>query len=160
MTYNKEAALARQGLQNRLNKTIAQLTEITNRIQEATEAVKSRLKQKKGKEFDELRKATLSIQDSLKTAREGIVGKRSDRQGFGRVYMVTPVLKIQEASSYISRRTDPPTKTETLLVDQAELLSNETITKVNAFFSKQWARLLQKSAEFIKEYPPIAGTPE
>lgn len=165
--YNKEAALARQGLQNRLNKTIAQLTEITNRIQEATdatEAVKSRLKQKKGKEFDELRKATLSIQDSLKTAREGIVGKRSDRQGFGRVYMVTPVLKIQEASSYISRRTDPPTKTETLLVDQAEMLSNETITKVNAFFSKQWADYYKKvqatPLEFIKEYPPIAGTPE
>ena len=165
--FNKEAAMARRALQDRLNKNTLQLTQITNRIQEATDAaegVKSRLRDKKGPEFDELRKATVSIQDSLKAARERIVGKRNDRQGFGRVYAVTPVLKIQEASSYITRRTEPPTKTETQLVDQAEQLTGETVTKMNAFFSKQWADYYKKvqatPLEFIREYSPIGSSPK
>lgn len=164
--FNKEAALARRDLQNRLNKKATQLMDLTNRIQEAdeaAEAVKSRLKNKKGPEFDDLRKATLAIQDSLKIMRERIVGKRSDRQGFGRVYMVTPISKIQEAGSYINRRTEQPTKTETQLVDQAEMLSGETISNANQFFSKQWADYYKKvqatPTDVIREYAPIASSP-
>lgn len=164
--FDKEAALARRALQERLNKNTRQLTEITKRLQEATEAtesIKSRLKDKKGTDYDELRKATLSIQDSLKKAREEVVGKRTERQGLGSVYMLTPVSKIQEASSYINRRTEAPTKTETQLVDQAELLSGQAVGKVNQFFSKQWAEYYKKvqatPLEQVKEYPPIGVTP-
>ncbi|MBC3794894.1 hypothetical protein [Spirosoma utsteinense] len=165
--FNKEAALARRDLQNRLNKKTIQLNQVNSRIQEASEAaevVKSRLKEKKGPEFDDLRKATLAIQDSLKVIRERIVGKRNDRQGFGRVYMITPVMKLQEAGSYISRRTEPPTKTETQLVDQVEMLTGETLTRVNEFFSKQWAEYYKKvqatPLEVIKEYAPMASSPK
>jgi photosystem II stability/assembly factor-like uncharacterized protein len=164
--YDKEAALARRVLQDRLNKNIRQLSEITNRIQEANDAaegVKNRLKDKKGPDYDELRKFTITIQDSLKKAREGIVGKRTERQGFGNVYMNTPISKIQEASSYINRRTEKPTKTENQLVDQAEVLSRETVTKVNQFFSKQWTEYYKKvqatPLDPLKEYPPIGSTP-
>lgn len=165
--FDKEAALARRALQERLNKNSRQLTEIMNRIKEANEAaeaIKSRLKDKKGSDYDELRKVTLSIQDSLKKSQDGIVGKRTERQGLGSVYMITPVSKIQEASSYINRRTGMPTKTESQLVDQAEMLSKETITKMNGFFSKQWAEYYKKvqatPMELLKEYSPIGSTPE
>ncbi|WP_461125652.1 hypothetical protein [Spirosoma aerophilum] len=164
--FDKEAALARKALQERLNKNIRQLTEVTKRIQEANDAaegVKSRLKEKKGTEYDELRKLTLSIQDSLKKAREEVVGKRTERQGLGSVYMLTPMFKIQEAGSYINRRTEMPTKTESQLVDQAEMLSKQTITKVNQFFSRQWSEYYKKvqatPLETMKEYAPMGVTP-
>jgi len=165
--FNKEAAMARRALQERLNKNIRQLSALTSQIQEATEAtesIKSRLKDKKGPQYDDLRKATAQIQDSLKVVRERIVGKRTERQGFGRVYMLTPIMKIQEASSYISRRTAPPTQTESQLTDQAEGLTRETIAKTNEFFSKQWAEYYKKvqatPLDLIKEYSPIASNPK
>lgn len=164
--YEKEAALARRALNERLNKNIRQLTELTKRIQEADDAVegvKNRLKDKKGTEYDELRKFSISIQDSLKKEREGVVGKRTERQGLGSVYMITPISKIQEAGSYINRRTEMPTKTETQLVDQAEMLSKETVMKVNQFFSKQWADYYKKvqatPLDPLKEYSPLGSMP-
>ncbi len=160
--FDKKAMMARRALQDRINKNVHQLTAATNRIQEATTATElllAQLQTKGGKEIEDLRQATKAIQDSLKSVRETLVGKRSERQGFARVYTVTPVLKLQEAGQYVSRRTEAPTQTETQLVEQAEALSREALSKVNTFFSSQWGAYYKKvqamPLDIIKEYEPI-----
>jgi hypothetical protein len=160
--FDKKAMAARRVLQDRINKNILQVTAATKRIQDATNATElllAQLKTKEGKEITDLRQATKAMQDSLKSVRETIVGKRSERQGFARVYSVTPVLKLQEAGSYVSRRTEAPTITELQLVEQAEALTREALGKVNAFFSSHWAAYYKKvqatPVEVVKEYEPI-----
>lgn len=160
--FNKEAAVARYALQERVNKSISQLTAASERIVEATEAtnvVMGQLKNKSGKEYEELRKSTLAMQDSLKTITEMIVGKKSEKQGLGRPYMLTPMLKLQEAGSYISRRQETPTKTESELIQQAEALTQEALTKINGFFSTEWAAYSKKvqalPLQIVKEYSSL-----
>ncbi|MCC9138443.1 hypothetical protein ACFSKU_12740 [Pontibacter silvestris] len=162
MPFNKEAAVARYAMQERVNKSISELTMASDRIVEATEAtnvVMGQLKNKSGKEYEELRRATLAMQDSLKSVTEMIVGKKSEKQGLGRPYMLTPMLKLQEAGAYISRRQETPTRTETELIEQAEVLTQETLNKINRFFSTQWVTYSKKvqsvPLNIVKEYSSL-----
>ncbi|GAB3197425.1 hypothetical protein GCM10027293_11920 [Pontibacter aydingkolensis] len=145
--FNKEVLIARRALQDRLNQNISQLTEATDRLQEAnaaTELLMAQLKDKNGKEFADLRKATKAVQDSLKTVREEILGKRLEKQGYGRPYQLTVVSKLREASSYVNGRMDAPTQTEDQLVAQADVMTREALAKVNQFFTTQWAEYRRK----------------
>ncbi|WP_345271501.1 WD40/YVTN/BNR-like repeat-containing protein [Nibrella viscosa] len=139
--YNREAIMARRALLDRLDIHTRYLTEATDRIQEATEAadlLTNQLKDRTGADMEALRKTTKTMQDSLKALRDMIVGKKIEKQGYGRPYMLTPVSKLQEARMYIGGRTEPVTQTETLLVQQAEQLAQEALNKVNQFFRSQW----------------------
>lgn len=160
--FNKEEAIARRALQERLNQHIRQLTAATNRVQEASKATDlllTQLKDQKGPEIENLRKSTKMVQDSLKTVQTMLVGKRSDKQGIGRPYMLTPLLKVQETASYLSRRTGMPTETETQLLEQAETITRSTISKVDSFFSTQWAEYYKQvkatPLSIIKEYSDV-----
>ncbi|MFD2247891.1 exo-alpha-sialidase [Pontibacter ruber] len=163
--FNKEALVARRAMQDKLNQHSRQLTEATDRLQEATDATElllTQLKDKNGKEFEDLRKATKAIQDSLKTVKEDIVGKKLEKQGYGRPNVLNAVTKLREASSYVSGRTDAPTQTETQLVAQADEMTREALTKVNQFFTTQWAEYRKKveatPITVVKAYSEIAPT--
>ncbi|GAA4401635.1 hypothetical protein GCM10023187_15990 [Nibrella viscosa] len=161
--YNQEAAVARFALNGRLKTNILLVTAATDRIQEAnsaTEVILSQLKGKSDKESGELVKLTKAIQDSLKTIRESMIGRPVQRQGMGRTYMLTPALKLQEANTYISQRVGMPTKTEALLLEQAESLIQETLAKADRFFNTQWTDYRKKvqaiPVEVVKAYSPLA----
>ncbi|WP_207435569.1 VPS10 domain-containing protein [Sabulibacter ruber] len=156
--YQKEHMVARRQLQERLNKSTQQLTEALDRLQEATEAaeaVTAQLRVTSGKESADLQKATRAMQDSIKNHREFIQGKTLSRQGYGRLNQLTPLSKLNEARSYLSRNA-PVTTTETQLIEQAETLTKEAIDQVNTFFSTSWAQYRQKvqatSVPVLKEY--------
>ncbi|MDX5422969.1 MAG: hypothetical protein LPK14_11995 [Hymenobacteraceae bacterium] len=146
--YNKEVIMARRSMADKLGQYIVQLTEATDKIQDATEATEvmlTQLKNREGKEYAALQKETKAMQDSLKTVRELVLGKKLEKQGYGRLYQLTPTAKISEARRYVLGRTETmPTQTEIQLMEQAEALTIETLNKVNTFFNTQWADYRKK----------------
>lgn len=160
--YSKEATLARRALLDRLNRTTTLLTEAIDRLDEAKEAtdlLTTQLKDKPGKDMETLRKLTKTMQDTLKVKRELILGKRIEKQGYGRPNQVTPVSKLSEARIYVGGRREPVTRTENELVAQAEAMTREALDKVNAFFRSQWNDYRQKveaaPLSVVKEYAEL-----
>jgi photosystem II stability/assembly factor-like uncharacterized protein len=158
---SKEVQEAQRALYMRATKSIGQLTEATDRLTEAEDVAKSiqsLAKDKEGKEFEELTKATKAIQDSIKTKRELITGKKFEKQGYGRPYQLTPQGKIFEALNY-SSKTIAPTKGDIRLVEELETLTKESIEKINTFFAGNWVDYRKKveatPMKTFKDYSPI-----
>jgi photosystem II stability/assembly factor-like uncharacterized protein len=157
-----EVKTAQRVLYARMEKSITQLTEATDRLSEAEEiakAVQSQVKDKEGKTFEDLGKASKSIQDSIKVKREIITGKKFEKQGYGRPYQVTAQGKIFEAMNYISSKQISPTKGDINLVEQLEILTKESIEKINNFFANNWLEYRKKveanPVKTFKDYSPI-----
>ncbi|MDZ7897967.1 MAG: hypothetical protein U5N85_08060 [Arcicella sp.] len=82
----REVKMAQRALYSRMEKSITQLTEATDRLTEAEDVAKSiqsQVKDKEGKEFEDLGKASKTIQDSIKVKREIITGRKFEKQGYG-----------------------------------------------------------------------------
>ena len=162
LAFDAAAETAKRSLQARLNTSVVRLTEATDRLaeaQELTDKLSGQLKDKEGNDFETLRKSVKSMQDSLKVQREFIMGKTSEKQGYGRPFSLTATSKLQEARMYVAGKTTAPTATETTLADHAELLTKQAIDRVNGFFSGQWASFRQKIEAaplgLFKDYAPI-----
>ena len=161
---SKEIQMAKRALYARMQNSIVQLTEATDRLTEAEDVAKtiqSQVKDKEGKELEDLGKASKTIQDSIKVKREIITGRKFEKQGYGRPYQITPQGKIFEAMNYIGSRQIAPTKADITLVEQLESLTKETIEKVNKFFATNWTEYRKKvestPLKTFKDYLPIGG---
>ena len=117
------------------------------------------MKDKEGKELEDLGNASKSIQDSIKVKREIITGRKFEKQGYGRPYQITPQGKIFEAMNFIVSKQIAPTKADITLVEQLETLTLETIEKVNKFFATNWIDYRKKvestPLKTFKDYLPI-----
>jgi photosystem II stability/assembly factor-like uncharacterized protein len=158
----REVKLAQRTLYARMEKSITQLTEATDRLTEAEEVAKSiqsQVKDKEGKELEDLGKASKTIQDSIKVQREVITGRKFEKQGYGRPYQVTAQDKIFEAMRYIGSKQIAPTRADENLVEQLEVLTKEAIEKVNKFFANNWLEYRKKveatPLKTFKDYSPI-----
>jgi photosystem II stability/assembly factor-like uncharacterized protein len=159
---SKEVQMAKRALYARMEKSIVQLTEATDRLTEAEDVAKtiqSQVKDKEGKELEDLGKASKSIQDSIKVKREIITGRKFEKQGYGRPYQITPQGKIFEAMGYINSKLIAPTNADVRLVEQLETITKETIEKVNKFFATNWTDYRKKvestPLKTFKDYLPI-----
>ena len=159
-----ETKQAQKALYERMAKSINQLTEATDRLTEAEDVAKmiqNQAKEKEGKEFEDLAKASKTIQDSIKVKREIILGKKMEKQGYGRPYQLTAQGKIREAMSYISSKQIAPTKDDVNLVEQLEVLTKGAIEKINQFFAINWADYRKKveatPMKTFKDYSPIGA---
>jgi photosystem II stability/assembly factor-like uncharacterized protein len=159
---SKETKQAQKALYDRMAKSINQLTEATDRLTEAEDVAKmiqNQAKEKDGKEFEDLAKASKTIQDSIKLNREIIVGKKMEKQGYGRPFQVTPQGKIGEAMRYIGSKQIAPTKDDIILVEQLEILTKDSIGKINKFFATNWLEYRKKveatPMKTFKDYTPI-----
>jgi photosystem II stability/assembly factor-like uncharacterized protein len=159
---SKETRQAQKVLFDRMAKSINQLTEATDRLSEAEDVAKmiqNQAKEKEGKEFEDLAKASKTIQDSIKIKREIILGKKMEKQGYGRPYQLTPQGKIREAMGYVSSRQINPTKDDINLVEQLEVLTKDSIEKINKFFATTWTEYRKKTEatpmKTFKDYAPI-----
>ena len=162
VSISKEVRMSQRALFSRMEKSIMQLTEATDRLTEAEDVAKSiqsQVKDKEGKEFEDLGKASKSIQDSIKVKRELITGKKFEKQGYGRPYQVTPQGKIFEAMNYVNSKQIAPTNADINIVEQLEILTKESIEKVNKFFSNNWLDYRKKveatPLKTFKDYSPI-----
>ena len=159
---SKEVQMAKRALYTRMQKSIVQLTEATDRLTEAEDVAKTiqnQVKDKEGKELEDLGKASKTIQDSIKVQREIITGRKFEKQGYGRPYQITPQGKIFEAMGYINSKQIVPTNADVKLVEQLETLTKESIEKVNKFFTNNWADYRKKvestPLKTFKDYLPI-----
>jgi len=154
--------IAQRKMYDRLRKSTDKLNEVFDRLTESEETVnkmQSQLKELEGKDIDSLRKAGAAMLDSIKTLREFISGKNSDRQGLSRPPQVTVMTMIQQATTYIGSKSVAPGPQEEQLVKMAEDGIDEAVEKANRFFQNTWPDYRKKAegtkVNLFKEYKVI-----
>jgi len=155
--------LAQKNMYDRLRKSADKLTEGMDRLTEAEEVctkMQAQLRAVEGKEADSLRKTTTKIQDEIKSVREMISGKTSDRQGLSRSpFEITIMTMMQQAQQSIGSKMVAPGQQEETLVSNAEKAVVTTVQKINTFFDSKWKdyRSLVEGTKvnLFKDYKPI-----
>jgi photosystem II stability/assembly factor-like uncharacterized protein len=155
--------LAQRKMFDRLRKSVDKLTEGMDRLTEAEEVctkMQSNLKGVEGKDADSLRKTTTKMTDEIKTIREMISGKTSDKQGISRSpFEVTTMTQLQGAQQSIGSKMVAPGAQEETMVMNAEKAVGEAIQKINAYFDGKWKDYRQQvegtKVNLFKEYKPI-----
>lgn len=155
--------IAQRKMYERLRTSADKLTEGMDRLTEAEEVctkLQAQLKGLDGKETDSLRKATTKMQDEIKTIREFINGKTSDKQGISRnPFEITAITQLQSAQQYIGSKMVIPGQQEETMVMNAEKAISEAIQKINTFFNGKWKDYRQQvegtKVNLFKDYKPI-----
>lgn len=113
-----------------------------------------------GKDADSLRKMTTRMQDSIKSIREFITGKKPDRQGLAESpFEVTVMSQLREAQRSIGSKMVAPGPENETMVSNAEKAVGEALQKINAFFEGKWAAYRSQveatKVNLFKDYKPI-----
>jgi len=155
--------VAQGALYGRLRKSIDKLTEGMDRLTESEEVcakLQTELRGVDGKDVDSVRKMTTKMQDEIKSIREFINGKTSDRQGLTRnPFDITVMVQIREAQQAIGSKMAVPGAPEETLVANAEKAVADALQKINGFFDGKWKgyRGLVEATKvnLFKDYKPI-----
>jgi hypothetical protein len=155
--------VAQRLLYDRLRRSVEKLTEGMDRLTESDEIctkLQTELHGVEGKDVDSVRKLTTKMQDEIKSIREFINGKTSDRQGLTRnPFDVTVIMQIREAQQAIGSKMTAPGASEETLVANAEKAVAGTLQKINTFFDGKWKeyRVLVEATKvnLFKDYKPI-----
>jgi hypothetical protein len=155
--------LAQRKMYDRLRKSSDKLLEGGDRLTEAEEVitkVQAQLKGIEGKEADSLRKSSTKMMDEIKSIREFILGKVSDKQGISRSpFEVTVVTQLQQAQQIIGSKMVVPGQQEEIMVANAEKSLAEAIQKINSFFEDKWKGYRQQveatKVNLFKDYKPL-----
>ena len=96
----------------------------------------------------------------IKSIREFINGKSSDKQGLARnPFDVTVMSQVQAAQQSILGKMATPGTTEEAMVANAEKAIEETLQKINQFFEGKWKNYRQQvegtKLNLFKEYKPL-----
>jgi len=159
----REIRMAQRVLYDRLRKSTDKLTEGMDRLTESEEIcgkIKTQLNEIEGKDADSLRKVTTKMQDEIKSLREFINGKTSERQGLARnPFDVTVMSQLREAQQSIGSKMVAPGEQEEGRVSNAEKAVAEALRKINAFTDGKWKdyRNLAEGTKvnLFKDYKPI-----
>jgi hypothetical protein len=158
-----EIKLAQKAMYDRLRKSADKLTEGLDRLTESDEIcgkLLNELKGLEGKDVDSLRKATTKMQDTIKSIRESITGKTSDRQGLADFpFEATVMSQLRQAQQSIGSKMVAPGAQEETLVANAEKAVAGAGQKINAFIDGKWKdyRTLAEGTKvnLFKDYKPI-----
>ena len=98
--------------------------------------------------------------DEIKSIREFISGKTSDRQGLARnPFEITVMTQLQQAQQSIGSKMVAPGQQEEALVVNGEKAVATSVQKINAFFDGKWKdyRNLVEGTKvnLFKDYKPI-----
>ncbi len=154
--------LAQRNMINRLRKSADKLVEGMDRLTECDDVctkITAQLKDLDGKDADSLRKTTKAMQDSIKSIREFISGKPSDKQGINRDPGMTVIRTMQIAMQYIGSKNVAPGTQEEKLVMNAEEMIGMSLQRVNHFLTGRWTAYRQQveatKLNLFKDYKPI-----
>jgi len=155
--------LAQRILIDRLKKSGDKLTAGMDQLTEAEEVctkMTAQLKGVEGKDADSLKKSTGKMTAEIKSIREFINGKSSDKQGLARnPFDVTVMSQVQAAQQSILGKMATPGTTEEAMVANAEKAIEETLQKINQFFEGKWKNYRQQvegtKLNLFKEYKPL-----
>jgi hypothetical protein len=154
--------IAQRAMFDRLKKSADKLTQGMDRLIESEEVLTkmtTQLKDLEGKDADSLRRTTKAMQDSIKAIREFINGKPSDKQGINRDPGQTVMRTIQLATQYIASKSLAPGPQEETLVQNAEMVINQAVQRINTFYNTKWKeyRLQVEGTKLnlFKDYNPL-----
>jgi len=154
--------LAQRNMYTRLRKSTDKLTEGMDRLTECDDVctkITTQLRDLEGKAVDSLRKTTKAMQDSIKSIREFISGRPSDKQGINRDPGITVTRTIQTAAQYIGSKNVAPGPQEEKLIVNAETMIGLAIQRINNFLTGKWAAYRKQVEEtklnLFKDYKPI-----
>lgn len=160
--FDRSAEVAKRDIYERLKVNVSKLTEATDRLTEAndiTEKLLNQVKDSEGKEIEDFKKQIKAVQDTIKAKRELIVARPLEKQGYGRPNSVTALTKAQELMMYLGNRQSSPSKTESIILEQFDGLTRESIVKINAFFASNWLDFRKKvesmKLNMFKDYEMI-----
>ncbi len=140
---SEDVKIAQRKMLERLRNNTDRLTTALDQLTESEELLtkmQTQLAGLEGKEIDSLRKATNATRDSIKTIREFISGRQSDRQGISRPQQVTVMSIIQTAQQYIMSKGVAPGTQEEALVKNAEQMINGAVQRTNSFYATNWSK--------------------
>jgi predicted nucleic acid-binding Zn-ribbon protein len=148
---------------DRLRKSADKLTTGMDELSESEELLtkmQTQLRGVEGKDADTLRKATTKMQDEIKTIREYISGKTSDRQGLSRSpFEITVLTQLQTAQQSIGSKMVAPGAQTEKLVENAERSVKAALDMINAFYNDTWKKYRQlvesTKLNLFKDYKPI-----
>jgi hypothetical protein len=159
---NKEIYDAKMTSVKRIDKSLARLTEITDRLAEAEETISkvdASLKNVEGKNADSTRNMGKAMTDSIKNIRNFIFGKEQEKQGTGSPYQITVNGKLGDARQEVLNKTKIPDQQEIRMTEEAEGLVTQAVQKANVFFTGKWKDYQQmvesNPAKLFKEYKPV-----
>jgi photosystem II stability/assembly factor-like uncharacterized protein len=162
LNKSNEVRAAQRAATDRLRKSTERLIEAIDRLAESEETlgkISAQLRGMEGKPYDSLRKATTAMQDSIKSIREFISGKTSDKQGLSRPQDLTVNNTIGLAQQYIMSKSVAPGPQEEALIQNAGTMINAAVQRVNAFYAGKWAAYRQHvegtRMNLFKDYQPI-----
>ncbi len=162
MGNQNDYKLAQRKMYDRLRKSGDKLTEAMDQLTESDEVCTKmmvQLKDLEGKDADSLRKSTKAMQDQIKSIREFISGKASEKQGINRDRGNTVMRAYQIASQYIGSKNVAPGAQEEKLVMLAEDQLDKAVKKINEFHSIDWKYYRQQAEStklnLFKDYKPI-----
>lgn len=138
---NKVMYDAKEAMLKRISKSNDKLVALTDQLSDAEESitkVESSLKNIETKEADSLRKLNKAMTDSIKNIKQFIFGKPLEKQGYGRPYQETVIMRLQDARSAVTSKDKIPGETELASVVLLETLVQEVVHKANSFFSTNW----------------------
>ncbi|MES2648732.1 MAG: hypothetical protein V4717_17785 [Bacteroidota bacterium] len=132
---------AQKKMISRLNASSEKLTAALDQLAEEESIIKkvdSQLKEDETPAADSIRKAGKTMQDSINQVRDYIMGKKQEKQGYGRAYQLTPVSCLSDASNLIIGKTASPGMQEETAVKIAEDMVQKSIEKVNRLSKNIW----------------------
>ncbi|HEX2683499.1 MAG TPA: hypothetical protein VHL77_06185, partial [Ferruginibacter sp.] len=155
--------LAQRNMYDRLRRSSDKLTTGMDQLTESDEVLTkmlSQLKGMEGKDIDSLRKSTTKMQEEIKSIREQITGKTSDKQGITRSpFEVTVQTILQTAQQAIGSKMVTPGTQVVALVENAERSIADITAKINNFYSGKWAAYRQQventKVNLFKDYKTI-----
>jgi hypothetical protein len=155
--------IAQRNMYDRLRKSADKLTEGMDRLTEAEEVctkMQAQLRAVEGRDADSLRRATTKMQDEIKSIREVISGKTSERQGLARnPFEITVMSQMQQAQQSIGSKMVVPGQQEETLIVNAEKAVSSTVQKINTFFDGKWkdyrSQVEGTKVNLFKDYKPI-----
>jgi hypothetical protein len=161
-TLSSSVIESRYDMAKNLDKLTALSGEATNRLRESKEIAEEfekKMKEVKGEQYKDALEKTKVVKDSINALFDYILGKEDKRQGIVRQRDPTPVSYIGNARYYISTSLDPIGETDQRVMKLAEDQIAEVISRVNAFYEKQWTPYRAAMEKVVispfKDYVPL-----
>jgi len=118
------------------SKAMAQLRQSNKAI----EGILKNIKDRKGSDYDSLKKSSKTVQDSIKTLVDELLGKESKKQGIVRSPNPNIMTYYGNARRYMGSSLQLPGPTEERLFKQGKEKLTPWLIKVNAFYKNDWPK--------------------
>ncbi len=150
--FNAAVLNAQKQYMDRYYKIVTEVTNANDLLTDMDDGIKKMetlLRDEKGPKADSLKKAGKAVQDSIKTIREFMFGKRQEKQGYGTAYQLTMQTKLNEVRQLVMGKATLPGEQEDRAIQIAQTLADGAINRINSLKNNEW----KKYRELAEQMP-------